>query len=86
MKFDGTVEGPQTVNFGQGPQLRAAYEAHAKIKRKDFGLKFNGVAEGTLHYITAFARELSLTPMNKSTVSASVMPVAGRLQDSTASP
>lgn len=46
VKFDGTAEGPQTVNFGQGPQLRTAYEAHAKIKRKDFGLKFNGVAEG----------------------------------------
>jgi polyisoprenoid-binding protein YceI len=45
-KFDGTVEGPQTVNFGQGPQQRVAYEAHAKIKRKDFGLKFNGLAEG----------------------------------------
>jgi polyisoprenoid-binding protein YceI len=46
VKFDGTVEGPQIVNFGQGPQTRAAYEAHAKIKRKEFGLKFNGLTEG----------------------------------------
>lgn len=46
VKFDGTLEGPQVVNFGQGPQQRAAYEAHTKIKRKEFGLKFSGVAEG----------------------------------------
>jgi polyisoprenoid-binding protein YceI len=46
VKLEGTLEGPQTVNFGQGPQLRAAYEAHAKIKRKEFGLKFSGLTEG----------------------------------------
>jgi polyisoprenoid-binding protein YceI len=46
VKLDGTMEGPQTVNFGQGPQQRAAFEAHAKIKRKDFGLKFAGLVEG----------------------------------------
>jgi polyisoprenoid-binding protein YceI len=46
VKFTGTIEGPHSVNFGQGPQQRAGYEAHAKINRKDFGLKFNGLAEG----------------------------------------
>lgn len=46
VKLDGTLEGPQTVNFGKGPQQRAAYEAHGTIKRKEFGLRFNGAAEG----------------------------------------
>jgi polyisoprenoid-binding protein YceI len=38
--------GVQKVNFGDGLQLRAGYELKAKINRKDFGLKFNGVSEG----------------------------------------
>jgi polyisoprenoid-binding protein YceI len=42
----GELLGVQTVNFGRGPQLRAAYEATTKINRKEFGLKFNGLAEG----------------------------------------
>jgi polyisoprenoid-binding protein YceI len=46
VKLTGELLGMQTVNFGQGPQLRAGYEATGKINRKDFGLKFNGLAEG----------------------------------------
>lgn len=42
----GKKLGFQKVNFGQGPQLRTAYEAMATINRKEFGLKFNGLAEG----------------------------------------
>lgn len=43
----GELLGFETVNFGRGPQLRAAYEATGKINRKEFGLKFSGLAEGT---------------------------------------
>lgn len=46
VKFEGELLGVQTVNFGTGAHQRAAYEAHATINRKDFGLKFNGLAEG----------------------------------------
>lgn len=46
VKFQGELLGVQTVNFGRGPQQRAGYEAHATINRKDFGLRFAGVAEG----------------------------------------
>jgi polyisoprenoid-binding protein YceI len=46
VKFQGELLGVQTVNFGQGAHQRAGYEAHARINRKDFGLKFAGVAEG----------------------------------------
>jgi polyisoprenoid-binding protein YceI len=46
VKFEGELLGVQRVNFGKGPQLRAAYEAHAKIDRKAFNLKFAGLAEG----------------------------------------
>jgi polyisoprenoid-binding protein YceI len=46
VKFQGELLGVQTVNFGQGAHQRAGYEAHATINRKDFGLKFAGVAEG----------------------------------------
>lgn len=35
-----------TVNFGGGAQLRTAYEATARINRRDFGLSFDGLAEG----------------------------------------
>ena len=44
--FKGELLGVQTVNFGNGAHARAAYEAKAKINRKDFGLKFAGLAEG----------------------------------------
>ncbi len=44
--FKGERLGVQKVNFGTGEQLRAAYEASATINRKDFGLKFGGLAEG----------------------------------------
>lgn len=44
--FKGELLGVQTVNFGQGPHQRAAYEATATINRKEFGLNFNGLAEG----------------------------------------
>lgn len=44
--FKGELLGAQMVNFGQGKHMRAAYEATATIDRKQFGLKFGGVAEG----------------------------------------
>jgi polyisoprenoid-binding protein YceI len=46
VKFQGELRGPQTLNLGQGPHMRAAYHASSKINRKDFNLKFAGVAEG----------------------------------------
>jgi polyisoprenoid-binding protein YceI len=46
IKFEGQLQGPQTLNLGQGSHLRAAYHATGKINRKDFNLKFAGVAEG----------------------------------------
>lgn len=46
VKLEGELLGVQTVNFGKGPHQRAAYEAEGKINRKDFGLKFAGLAEG----------------------------------------
>ena len=44
--FKGELLGMRTVDFGSGPQPRAAYEASATIDRKEFGLTFNGLAEG----------------------------------------
>jgi polyisoprenoid-binding protein YceI len=44
--FKGELLGVKTVNFGQGAHQRAGYEATATINRKDFGLKYSGVAEG----------------------------------------
>ena len=46
VKFEGELLGVQRVNFGNGAHQRAGYEAHATINRKDFGLKFAGLAEG----------------------------------------
>jgi polyisoprenoid-binding protein YceI len=46
VKLEGELLGVQSVNFGNGAHLRAAYEASAKIDRKAFGLKFAGLAEG----------------------------------------
>jgi polyisoprenoid-binding protein YceI len=46
VKFEGALIGTQKVNFGDGDQIRAGYEAHATINRQDFGLKFNALAEG----------------------------------------
>jgi len=46
VKFQGEMQGPQVINLGQGPHMRAAYHATTKINRKEFGLKFAGVAEG----------------------------------------
>lgn len=46
VKVEGELLGVHTVNFGQGAHLRAGYEATAKIDRKEFGLKFAGLAEG----------------------------------------
>jgi polyisoprenoid-binding protein YceI len=46
VRFQGEMQGPQTVNLGQGPHMRAAYHASTKINRKEFNLKFAGVAEG----------------------------------------
>lgn len=44
--FTGELLGARKVDFGRGSHMRAAYEATAKINRKEFGLKFNGLAEG----------------------------------------
>jgi polyisoprenoid-binding protein YceI len=44
--FKGELLGVQSVNFGRGAHQRAAYEASATINRKEFGLKFAGLAEG----------------------------------------
>ncbi len=44
--FAGELLGVHEVDFGQGKHMRAAYEATTKVNRKDFGLKFGGVAEG----------------------------------------
>jgi polyisoprenoid-binding protein YceI len=44
--FKGELLGTHMVNFGQGPQQRAGYEATATINRKDFGLKWSAVTEG----------------------------------------
>jgi polyisoprenoid-binding protein YceI len=46
VKLEGELDGFQRVTLGGTPQLRAAYEAHGKINRKDFGLNFSGLAEG----------------------------------------
>lgn len=46
VKFEGELLGYRKVNFGRGAHPRAAFEAHAKIDRTKFGLKFNGLAEG----------------------------------------
>ncbi|HKP60542.1 MAG TPA: YceI family protein, partial [Polyangiales bacterium] len=42
----GELLGVHTVNFGQGPTMRAGYEATTKVSRKDFGLKYAAVTEG----------------------------------------
>jgi polyisoprenoid-binding protein YceI len=46
VKFEGELLGVHTVDFGRGPSQRAGYEARATVNRKDFGLNFNGLAEG----------------------------------------
>ncbi len=44
--FTGEYLGATKANFGNGPQTHAGYSLKAKINRKDFGLKFNALAEG----------------------------------------
>lgn len=44
--FTGELAGPQKVDFGDGPQVRAGYHVTAMLNRKDFGLAFGGLAEG----------------------------------------
>lgn len=46
VKFEGELLGVRDVDFGRGKHKRAAYEARATVNRKDFGLHFNGLAEG----------------------------------------
>lgn len=46
VKFEGELLGVRSVNFGKGAHQRAAYEARATVNRKEFGLSFNGLAEG----------------------------------------
>lgn len=55
--FTGNLIGTQKVNFGDGDQLRAGYELTATINRKDFGLKFNSIAEG----VSVVADEVKIT-------------------------
>jgi polyisoprenoid-binding protein YceI len=44
--FKGELLGVHMVNFGQGPQDRAGYEATSTISRKEFGLKYSAITEG----------------------------------------
>ncbi len=44
--FTGELSGPLAVDFGDGKQLRAGYQARTTINRRDFGLTFSGLAEG----------------------------------------
>lgn len=46
VKVEGELLGIHDVDFGRGKHKRAGYEATATINRKDFGLHFNGLAEG----------------------------------------
>ena len=79
--FKGELMGPHVVNFGQGPQQRAGYEATATINRKDFGLKYAAVTEG-LSVVSdqvdlALQIELSYTaPATAATTTAPTAPVA----------
>lgn len=64
--FKGELLGLHKVDFGQGEQLRAGYEATATIDRKDFGLSWNMVTEGLAVVADAvqieLAAELSYSP------------------------
>ncbi len=66
VEIKGELLGVQTVNFGQGPQVRAAYEASTTISRKEFGLKFAALTEGISivgdDVELSFAIEMSLPP------------------------
>lgn len=44
--FTGELVGAQPVNFGAGAKMHAGYSVQAQINRQEFGLKFNGLAEG----------------------------------------
>lgn len=46
VRFEGSLLGIRTVDFGHGPHKRMAYEATATIDRRAFGLNSNGAAEG----------------------------------------
>ena len=46
LQAEGEFLGVRKVNFGDGYQLRAGYTATGRLDRKDFGLRFNGLAEG----------------------------------------
>jgi len=76
--FKGELLGVHQVNFGQGPQLRAGYEATATINRKDFGLKWNMVTEG-LSVVAdpiqlELATEISYTPPAATTAAGTPAP------------
>ena len=57
VKFEGELIGTHKVNFGDGPQVRAGYQASATINRQEFGLKFNKIAEG----VSVVADEVKIT-------------------------
>jgi polyisoprenoid-binding protein YceI len=67
--FEGELLGVETVDFGRGKHQRAGYEATAKINRKDFGLHFNGLAEGLSiagdEVVIEITAETSYTPAAK---------------------
>jgi polyisoprenoid-binding protein YceI len=78
--FKGELLGVHQVNFGQGPQMRAGYEASATINRKDFGLKWSMVTEG-LSVVAdpvqiELAAELSYTPPATTAAAATPAPAA----------
>ncbi len=44
--FIGERQGTHVVDFGSGPQQRVGYTLRTKVKRSDYGLLFNKLAEG----------------------------------------
>ena len=78
--FKGELLGVHSVNFGQGPTMRAGYEATATISRKEFGLKWNMVTEG-LSVVAdpiqiELAAEIGYTPPAAPTTAATTTPAS----------
>jgi polyisoprenoid-binding protein YceI len=45
--FRGEFLGARRIDFGSGAKMRAGYSLNARINRKDFGLNFNRLVNGT---------------------------------------
>jgi polyisoprenoid-binding protein YceI len=74
VKFEGALLGAKPINFGNGAHMRAAYEAHAKINRQDFHLKFNALAEGVS--VVGDDVEIDLTVEMSAPIAAAAAPAA----------